>query len=123
MTERIVRAVLHPLVDVFGHPTTRLLPRRAPVEARWAEVFKASAEGQTALEMSASTYRLDLDDVHARAAHAQGCRFAINSDAHATSEFSWRFGIGQARRAWLEKGDVINTLPWSLFSERYLRKK
>lgn len=111
MTARIVRALGNPHVCVFAHPTSRLLLKRDAIEYDVDEVFRAAAANNVALEINASIGRLDLNDVLARRAKEAGCLIAINSDAHHPREFDVRFGITQARRAWLTKRDVINT--WS----------
>jgi DNA polymerase (family X) len=110
MTKRVLRAVNNPYVCVLGHPTARLLLKRDPIEYDFDEVFKAAAKNNVAMEINASIFRLDLNDVLARKAKEAGCKISINSDAHHPREFDYRFGITQARRAWLEKGDVINTM-------------
>lgn len=109
MTARIVKALNNPYVCVFAHPTSRLLIKRDPVTYDIDEVFRTAARNNVALEINASIFRLDLNDVLARRAKEAGCLISINSDAHHPREFDYRFGITQARRAWLEKEDVINT--------------
>ena len=114
MTERIVAAIEHPLVDAIGHPTGRLIERRAPYEVDLEAVFAAAARTGTLLEINANPARRDLSDVHARAACRAGARLVVNSDAHRTRTLeNMRWGIATARRAWLERDDVFNTRPWS----------
>lgn len=122
MTKRIIKAINNPYVRMIGHPTTRLLGKRAPVVFDMASVCKAAKENGVALEVSASPFRLDLDDVHARQAKEAGVLLAISSDAHGVDQFDFTFGVGQARRGWLEKGDVINTMPWGEF-QKFLKRK
>lgn len=121
-TRRLIRACENPHVNIIGHPTTRLLDRRPPIDADLDAVFAAAAHTGTALELNASPQRLDLTDDQAMAAQRHGVKFAINSDAHSTPALSnQRFGIATAQRAWLTKDDVINT--WSLTRLRaFLRK-
>ncbi|ACU73276.1 PHP domain protein [Catenulispora acidiphila DSM 44928] len=121
-TKRLIRACENPHVNIIGHPTTRLLDRRPPIDADLDAVFAAAAHTGTALELNASPQRLDLTDDQAMAAQRHGVKFAINSDAHSTPALSnRRFGIATAQRAWLTKDDVINT--WSLTRLRaFLRK-
>lgn len=109
MTARILRAIEHPLVNVFAHPTSRLLLKRDPIEYDFDAVFKAAAKHDVAIEINASRERLDVNDVLARRAKEAGCTIVIDSDAHRAGELDYRFGITQARRAWLEKADVLNT--------------
>ncbi len=112
LTARIVRAIEHPLVDVLGHPTGRLIERRAPYAVDMDAVIDAAARTGTFLEINASPRRRDLNDVHARAAATAGVKLVIDSDAHRTSTLEvQRWGIATARRAWLQPGDVANTLP------------
>ena len=114
MTERIVAAIEHPLVDAIGHPTGRLIERRAPYDVDLEAVFAAAARTGTLLEINANPARRDLSDVHARAARRAGVRLVVNSDAHRTRTLeNMRWGIATARRAWLERDDVFNTRPWS----------
>lgn len=113
MTKRIVRALKNPYVNVFAHPTSRLLLKRDPIDYDFDEVFSTAAKHNVALEINASIYRLDLNDVLARKAKDMGCKITINSDAHHPREFDYRFGITQARRGWIEKGDVINTMTFA----------
>ena len=114
MTERIVAAIEHPLVDAIGHPTGRLIERRAPYDVDLEAVFAAAARTGTLLEINANPARRDLSDVHARAACRAGARLVVNSDAHRTRTLeNMRWGIATARRAWLERDDVFNTRPWS----------
>ena len=111
-TERILRAVRHPAVNVLGHPTGRLINRREGMAFDLHAVVEAAAEHGVALEINAHPARLDLDDGAARAAVAAGAKIAVNTDAHATTDLDLlRHGIVQARRAGLEADDVVNT--WS----------
>ncbi len=115
-TERVLRAVSHPLVNAFGHPTGRLIGSREPVAFDIERVAAAAASNGVAMEINASPDRLDLSDVNARIALDQGCKFVIDTDAHATSQLdNLRYGVFQARRAGLTKGDVLNALPYEKF--------
>jgi DNA polymerase (family X) len=112
MTRRIVRAVENPGVHVFGHPTARLIGRRASVDADWDEVFAACARHRTILEIDAFPDRLDLPVDLIRRALRHGVKFAVDSDAHATGHFAnLRYGVGTAQRGWLTPDDVVNTWP------------
>ncbi len=115
MTERIVRAVRHPLVDAIGHPTGRLIERREPYAVDLDAVIAAAAESQTMLEINANPARRDLDDRAARAAAAAGVRLlVIDSDAHRTTTLAnMRWGVATARRAWLGREQIANTRTWA----------
>ncbi len=114
MTERMITAIEHPLVRAIGHPTGRLIERRAPYAIDLEAVFAAAARTGTLLEINANPDRRDLSDVHARAAARAGVTLVIDSDAHRTRTLAnMRWGIATARRAWLSKTDVANTRPWA----------
>jgi len=122
MTRRFVAACENPHVNVIGHPTTRRIGKRPPVEVDFGELFRACARTGTALEINASPQRLDLPSDHIRAARDAGVRFAIDSDAHSVSDLgNMPYGTGTAQRGWLTPDDVINT--WPLEALRaFLRK-
>jgi DNA polymerase (family X) len=112
MTRRLVRACENPHVTIIGHPTTRQIGRRPPVDADWDEVFRACARTGTALEINAYPDRLDLPDEHILRAKRHGVRFAIDTDSHSTVHLGYlRYGVGTAQRGWLTADDVINTWP------------
>lgn len=114
MTERMITAIEHPLVDAIGHPTGRLIERREPYAMDLEAVFAAAARTDTMLEINANPDRRDLSDVNARAARRAGVRIVIDSDAHRTHTLAvMRWGVATARRAWLTAEDVANTKPWS----------
>ena len=114
MTDRIVRAIEHPLVDAIGHLSGRKLERRAPYSFDLERVIDAAARAGTMLEINSNPDRRDLSDLHARAAAAAGIPIVINSDAHRVGGFEVaRYGIATARRAWLTGAQVVNTGPWS----------
>jgi DNA polymerase (family 10) len=109
-TERVVRAVSHPQVNLLGHPTGRLLGERDPFAIDLDAVFAACAENDVAVELNASPERLDLRDSNLMAARRHGLTVAIDTDAHRVRHLdNMRFGVDQARRAWLEPGAVLNT--------------
>ncbi len=113
MTERMIAAIEHPLVDAIGHPTGRLIERRAPYALDLDAVFAAAARTGTMLEINANPDRRDLSDVHARAAARAGVLLVIDSDAHRTGTLAnMRWGVATARRAWLGSAQVANTRPW-----------
>jgi DNA polymerase (family X) len=113
MTERMIAATKHPLVDAIGHPTGRLIERRAPYAIDLEAVFAAAVRTGTMLEINANPDRRDLSDVHARRAVRAGVRIVINSDAHRTRTLqNMRWGVATARRAWLSRQDVVNTRSW-----------
>ena len=123
MTRRLVRACEHPYVNVIGHPTTRLIGKRPPIEADFDAVFEAAAATGTALEISGFPDRLDLNDDLILRARRHGVKFAINTDAHATVHLDYlRYGVGTAQRGWLTPDDVINTWPLSRL-RRFLAAK
>ena len=111
-TERICRALSHPNVDIFGHPSARLIGRRQPVAADWEKVFQTAADHGVMLEINAQPDRLDLNDVHARAALSHGIMLTLGSDAHRTRELDFMpWGVRQARRAWATAANIANTRP------------
>jgi DNA polymerase (family 10) len=113
MTERVVRAIEHPLVDAIGHPTGRLIQRREPYMIDLGAVFQAAKRTGTLVEINANPNRRDLSDVHARNAVRAGVMTVIDSDAHKTATLAnMRWGIATARRAWLTAADVANTRAW-----------
>ncbi|MBV9797991.1 MAG: DNA polymerase/3'-5' exonuclease PolX [Solirubrobacterales bacterium] len=113
MTDRIVRAIEHPLVDCIGHLSGRKIERRAPYSFDADRVLEAAARSGTLLEINASPDRRDLNEVNARAAAAAGIPIVINCDAHRVGGFEVaRYGVATARRAWLTAADVANTRPW-----------
>jgi DNA polymerase (family X) len=112
MTERMITAIEHPLVRAIGHPTGRLIERRAPYAIDLDAVFAAAARTGTLLEINGNPDRRDLSDVHARNAARAGVRLVIDSDAHRVATLAnMRWGVATARRAWLSGADVANTLP------------
>lgn len=122
MTRRMIAAIEHPLVDAIGHPTGRLIERRDPYQLDLEAVFAAAAGSGTLLEINANPDRRDLPDTHARAAAAAGVRLVIDSDAHRIATLAnMRWGVATARRAWLTKHQVANTLEWPAL--RALRKR
>lgn len=112
MTKRIIRAMEHPLVNVIGHPTARLIGKRPPIEFDLDEVFRAAARTGTALEINSFPDRLDLRDEHIMWARELGAKFALNTDSHSPIHLgNLRFGVGTAQRGWLTKEDLINAWP------------
>jgi DNA polymerase (family 10) len=121
MTERIIRAMNNPHVRSIGHPTGRLLNRRDPYEVDVSRLIEEAAATNTALELNSYVDRLDLSVPYLREAINAGVRITIDTDAHDETALSFaKFGVSQARRAWVEKASVINCLPWDEFEE-YIR--
>jgi DNA polymerase (family 10) len=112
MTERIISAIKSKFVHIISHPTGRLLNRREPYQVNVDALIDAAAENNTSLEINAYPDRLDLKDVHSRLAKERGVMLSINTDAHGSADLGLMiYGIYTARRGWLEKKDVLNTLP------------
>ncbi len=121
-TLRLIKAVSHPLVHCFSHPTARELLRRDPIEADWDAVFTAAAKHGTAMEINASPHRLDLSDILARRAKEYGCMLTIGSDAHSVLGLSKAHGVVTAQRAWLTKEDILTCWSWKDV-EKWMAKK
>jgi DNA polymerase (family 10) len=114
MTDRMVAAIEHPLVDAIGHPTGRKIETRPPYALDMERVIEAAARTHTMLEINAAPDRRDLNEVHARAAAAAGVLIPVDSDAHSVRNLDLlRYGIATARRAWLTPEQVANTRPWA----------
>ncbi len=111
MTQRVIKAIENPHVDIIAHPTCRLIGEREPVAIDLEAIFRAAARHNKILEISAMPDRLDLKDIHAFRARELGVKLAIATDAHSTAHLGFmRFGIGVARRAWCEPKHILNTL-------------
>src|SRR5580704_7521275 len=118
MTERLLKAIANPNTSIVGHPTGRLQLRRDAYQFDMDAVLTEAAKHKVAMELNSYPDRLDLNDVHLRQAKQRGVKIVINTDSHHTSHMEKiRYGILQARRAWLTKGDVLNTLPGQKFAE------
>ncbi len=112
ITDRCLKAVHNPFVDILGHPTGRLLGRRSPSEIDLEKILSACADTGTVVEINANPERLDLSAEHARLASGLGCSLVINSDAHSIGQLDLlRYGVHTARRAWLRPQDILNATP------------
>ncbi|HZB82930.1 MAG TPA: DNA polymerase/3'-5' exonuclease PolX [Rubrobacteraceae bacterium] len=124
MTERIMRAMNNPYVRTIGHPTGRILNRRDPYAVDVSRLIQEAKTTNTALELNSYPDRLDLAVPYVREAVDAGVRITIDTDAHDTTALSFiKFGITQARRAWVEKASVINCLPREEFEGYLIREK
>jgi DNA polymerase (family 10) len=122
MTKRIVRACHNPHVNIIGHPTARMIGKRAGIDFDLDEVFEAAARTGTALEINSFPDRLDLRDEHVMWARRYGVKFAVDTDSHSPVHLPFmRYGVGTAGRGWLTKDDVINAWPLSRL-RRFLAK-
>jgi DNA polymerase (family 10) len=122
-TDRIRRALDHPLLDILAHPTGRLIRRRAPYDFDMEAVMRHARERGVFLEVNAHPERLDLNAEHCRMARDIGVRVAVSTDAHRSDDLKlMRFGVDQARAGWLEPDDILNTRPLARF-RKMLRKK
>jgi len=118
MTERMVAAVEHPLVDCLGHPSGRMLLRREGYDFDIEAVVEAAAGAGTMIEINGNPNRRDLSEQNARLAADAGVKICLNTDAHRISTLAnMRYGVANARRAWLTKADVANTRPWGEFKK------
>lgn len=109
MTKRIIKAMENKYVTIIGHPTGRLLSRRDPYEVDVEKIIEAAKKYGKALELNAYPDRLDISDIHCRLAKEKGVKIAIGTDSHSISQLvNMGFGVGTARRGWLEKKDVLN---------------
>jgi DNA polymerase (family 10) len=112
-TERVIRAMDNPYFNVFAHPTGRLLGERAAYPIDLERILKTAKQCGCAIELNAHPTRLDIDDHVCRLAKEMGVKVAIGTDAHSTDGLRFmKYGIGQARRGWLEAGDILNTRSW-----------
>ncbi len=110
-TQRLLRAIANPHVDIIGHPFGRVIGQREPMALDFPRILEACARTGTALEISASPSRLDLSAEHARMAKEFGVKLVINTDAHSVRELELLdYGVGQARRGWVEPEDVVNAM-------------
>jgi DNA polymerase (family 10) len=119
VTERVLRAIEHPATCALSHPTGRMIGSRAGAALDFDRIFERAAARGVAMEINAQPDRLDLSDQNARRAHELGVPIVIDTDAHSVTGLdAIRFGVFNARRAGLTKGDVLNTLPFERFRER-----
>ncbi len=124
MTERMLRAIENPYVDIIGHATGRMILRREPYNVDVEALLKAAAKRGVAFEINSQIYRLDLSDVNARLAKQRGVKLVISSDAHSHRGLDVvRWGVQVARRAWLEPDDVLNTKPLAEFRHALRRHR
>jgi DNA polymerase (family 10) len=113
-TDRILKAMDHPHFSILAHPSGRLIGRREPYDVDMLRIIRKARERRCFLEINAHPERLDLTDIHCRMAKEEGVLLAVNTDAHSMLDLeNARFGVGQARRGWLDKTDVLNTRPYA----------
>jgi len=123
MTDRVIRALEHPQVDILAHPTGRILNRREPFEMDVEAVLQAAASLDVAVELNAHPHRLDLNESHVRRAKDLGVKVAINTDAHSVGDLDYMsYGLDEACRGWIEAEDVLNALPLEKFRRWMMRR-
>jgi DNA polymerase (family 10) len=121
-TERVLRAMDNPYCSILAHPTGRLLGERPSYPIDLERVMEGAKERGCFLELNSHPSRLDLDDIHCKQAKEMGVKLSLSTDAHSTVGLgAMRFGIGQARRGWLEADDVLNTRPWPQLKKLFAR--
>ncbi len=122
MTDRIVGALENDYVDILSHPTGRIIGRRKPIGFDEDKVFQAAEDNDVVLEINAHPERLDLNDEMILKANEFGVKFSIDTDSHSVSNLDFmKFGVGQARRGWLEKKDVVNTYTYNRLKKVFTR--
>lgn len=118
LTGRVISAMRNPYIDIIAHPTGRLISSREPYKLNVQRMFEAATETGTAIEINAFYDRLDLNDVHCQMAKEMGVKMAIGTDSHHISQLTMmEYGVGVARRGWLEKKDLINTMDYKELME------
>lgn len=118
MTGRIITALENSHLDILAHPSGRLLGKREAYAVNFGKVFEAAAANKKIMEINCQPSRLDLNDELIFRAKNYGLKFCISTDSHSVSDLaSMRYGLGQARRSWLEKEDIVNTYPYSRLKE------
>jgi DNA polymerase (family 10) len=111
MTRRLLRAIQLPFFKVWGHPLGRLIQSRPPFECHMEEVLDAIAESRTVVEVNGDPRRLDLEPAWIREARRRGIKFIVSTDAHSTKSLrNFRYGVFMARRGWLTREEVLNTM-------------
>lgn len=124
MTERLLSALKNPYVNVFGHPTGRLLGEREAYDADWEKIYKFCTEKNIFVEINAHPIRLDIPDMMAKEAKKYGVKFIIGTDSHSLESFDFmRFGVAVARRGWLAKKDIVNTSGFGDFVKAIEKRK
>lgn len=119
LTKRLISAMKNPYVSIIAHPTGRLIGERDPYEIDIEELFKVAKETNTALEINAYPLRLDLNDTYVKKAKQMGIPIVISTDTHIKNQFDYMsYGVSIARRGWLEKEDVLNTLSYKRLLEK-----
>jgi DNA polymerase (family 10) len=122
-TSRMLKAMDNPHVNIIGHPSGRLIHERKPLDLDMEKLMEAAAERHIHFEINSHPDRLDLDDAFCKLGKEIGIKMAVATDAHSIDDLDLiRFGVGQARRGWLEADDVINTLPWEKLKKELQRK-
>lgn len=122
-TERILRAMDNPYFNILAHPTGRLINERKPMEVNLEKIMEAAVDRGCYMEINAHPDRLDLSDPYCKMAKEMDLKLAISTDAHSLSDLDFmRFGVNQARRGWLEAGDVLNTHSWKDLKKLLQRK-
>jgi DNA polymerase (family 10) len=121
-TARVLKAIDSGTMTILGHPQARLIGRREAISVDWEKVFQHARDANVILELNSFPNRLDLNGELAKAAKDRKCRFAIDTDAHATDHLALMpFGVAQARRGWLEAKDVVNALPFAKAAQALAR--
>jgi DNA polymerase (family 10) len=122
-TQRIIKAMDNPYFNIFAHPSGRLINERQPYQVDMEKIMKAAKDRGCFMELNAHPDRLDLDDVHCRMAKEMGVKVVVSTDAHSEDGLDFmRFGVGQARRGWLDADDVLNTRPLKQLKEELKRR-
>jgi len=110
-TNRLIKAIENKYVNIIAHPTGRLIGKRNPIALEMSDIYHAAINNNVSLEINSQPQRLDLNDILIKEAKSYGIKFSIATDAHSSIQLEYmKYGINQARRGWLEKEDVINTL-------------
>ena len=122
-TERVIRAMDSRYCHILGHPTGRLINEREPYDIDIEKILEAAKERGCFMELNAQPERLDLNDIHCKTAKEMGVKVAVSTDAHSINNLDYmRFGVWQARRGWLEPGDVLNTRSWEELKGLFKRR-
>ncbi|MFW6140433.1 MAG: DNA polymerase/3'-5' exonuclease PolX [Acidobacteriota bacterium] len=122
-TERVLKAMDSPFMNILGHPSGRLIHEREPLNLDMEKIMKKAAKENIHLEINSHPDRLDLNDAHCKLGKEIGIKMVVSTDAHSIDDLDlMRFGVGQARRGWLESKDVINTLSWKKLKKHFKRE-